>query len=109
MAQIYWSSWNEFHCFCFQVKYHEEYEKSLKGKRIEIADDPEIVRNMKNMQVQSNVAYHGELDKKQNMDQHRPATENNGYPTPSKAPLFFCFWLKNIFKEILDFRKRVNY
>lgn len=40
------------------MKYHEEFEKS-KGKKTEIADDPEIFRHVKNTQNISNAAYHG--------------------------------------------------
>ncbi|KHJ43034.1 SH3 domain protein [Trichuris suis] len=57
-----------------QIRYHEEYER-MRGKKIEVADDPEIQRHIKNTQIQSNVIYHGELDKKQTMERIRPPLE----------------------------------
>lgn len=38
----------------FQVKYHEEFEKS-KGHRIQVADDPELTRHLQNTKIQSQV------------------------------------------------------
>uniref|UniRef100_A0A915CKD3 Uncharacterized protein n=1 Tax=Parascaris univalens TaxID=6257 RepID=A0A915CKD3_PARUN len=37
------------------VKYHEQFEKS-KGQKIEIADDPELTRHLRNTKVQSQVS-----------------------------------------------------
>ena len=36
-----------------------------------MADDPETLRVKKNMQTISNVAYHGELARKEEMEQYR--------------------------------------
>ena len=38
-----------------------------------MADDPETLRVKKNMNTISNVAYHGELSRKQEMENARPA------------------------------------
>ncbi|KRY78882.1 LIM and SH3 domain protein F42H10.3, partial [Trichinella pseudospiralis] len=57
------------------IKYHEEYERMMKGKKIQVADDPEIQRLLKNTQIQSNVIYHGDLDRKETMERIRPPLE----------------------------------
>ena len=51
-----------------------EYEKS-KGSKIDIADDPELQRHKQNTRVQSQAQYHGELQKKQQQEANRPASE----------------------------------
>ncbi|XP_003377684.1 putative LIM and SH3 domain protein [Trichinella spiralis] len=61
--------------FCARIKYHEEYERMMKGKKIQVADDPEIQRLLKNTQIQSNVIYHGDLDRKETMERIRPPLE----------------------------------
>ena len=61
----------------FQIKYHEEFEKQ-KGKKMTIADDPEMQRVRQNMEVISNVAYHGDRDKKYAMEMMRPAEQLHG-------------------------------
>jgi len=63
-----------------QIKYHENFEKA-KGLKISVADDPETVRARKNMQTISQVVYHGELEKKQLMEESRPVTDEG----PSKC------------------------
>ncbi|KRX83597.1 LIM and SH3 domain protein F42H10.3 [Trichinella sp. T6] len=60
---------------CARIKYHEEYERMMKGKKIQVADDPEIQRLLKNTQIQSNVIYHGDLDRKETMERIRPPLE----------------------------------
>lgn len=57
-----------------QVKYHENFEKS-KGKVTQIADDVEIQRLKNNSKIISNVSYHGELERKQAMEQRRNQLE----------------------------------
>uniref|UniRef100_A0A183C2Q4 LIM zinc-binding domain-containing protein n=1 Tax=Globodera pallida TaxID=36090 RepID=A0A183C2Q4_GLOPA len=54
-----------------QVKYHEAYEKQMKGTKLEVADDPETKRHKANMMNQSLAHYHGELQKKEKQDSHR--------------------------------------
>lgn len=53
-----------------QVKYHEDFEK-LKGKVTQVADDPETMRIRQTSKIISNVAYHGELERKNLMEQRR--------------------------------------
>ena len=43
------------------------------GQYTAVADDPETLRVKKNMNTISNVAYHGELSRKQEMENARPA------------------------------------
>uniref|UniRef100_A0A183C4D3 SH3 domain-containing protein n=1 Tax=Globodera pallida TaxID=36090 RepID=A0A183C4D3_GLOPA len=54
-----------------QVKYHEAYEKQMKGTKLEVADDPETKRHKANMMNQSLAHYHGELQKKEKQDTQR--------------------------------------
>lgn len=53
-----------------QVKYHEEFEKQ-KGKFTQVADDPETLRIRNTHRIISNVSYHGDLEKKKQMEQKR--------------------------------------
>jgi LIM and SH3 domain protein 1 len=75
------------------VKYHEDFEKS-KGKLTQIADDPETVRIRNASKIISNVAYHGELEKKKQMEEKRTllpedAVKNGfeGQTTPRQIPI----------------------
>ena len=42
------------------------------GQYTAVADDPETIRVRKNMETISNVAYHGELARSQEMENYRP-------------------------------------
>lgn len=57
------------------MKYHEDFEKS-KGKLTQVADDPETVRIRNTHKIISNVAYHGDLEKKQEMEKKRTLVPN---------------------------------
>lgn len=52
------------------MKYHAEFEKQ-KGKLTQVADDPETLRLRQNTKNISNVAYHGDLQKKAAMEKQR--------------------------------------
>lgn len=52
------------------MKYHAEFEKQ-KGKVTQVADDPETLRLRQNTKNISNVAYHGDLQKKAAMEKQR--------------------------------------
>ncbi|KAK7074067.1 LIM and SH3 domain protein 1 [Halocaridina rubra] len=68
------------------VQYHADFEKN-KAKFTQVADDPETQRIKKNTQIISNVAYHGDLAKKEEMERKRlePADENEERPSWHKA------------------------
>ena len=51
---------------CLQVKYHEEFEKKIKGSKIEVADDPESRRLKRLGSLVSQVEY-----KKTDLDTRR--------------------------------------
>jgi hypothetical protein len=53
-----------------QVKYHAEFEKA-KGKLTQIADDPETVRIRNASKIISNASYHGEYERKKQMEEKR--------------------------------------
>ena len=61
----------------FQVQYHADFERQ-KGKKITIADDPEAQRVRQNMEVISNVSYHGEREKRTQQEMARPAEQVEG-------------------------------
>ncbi|UYV62459.1 LASP1 [Cordylochernes scorpioides] len=66
-----------------QVKYHEDFEKQ-KGKVTQVADDPETLRIRNTTKIISNVSYHGELDKKKEMEMKRQLVpEKNGATEPA--------------------------
>ncbi|XP_003742819.1 LIM and SH3 domain protein Lasp [Galendromus occidentalis] len=54
-----------------QVKYHEEFERNMKGKATQMADDPELQRLKQTSKIISNVEYHREVEKKQDMENRR--------------------------------------
>lgn len=60
------------------MKYHEDFER-MKGKKLDVVDDPELQRHMKNSMIQSNVAYHGETERKEQMEKARPPLEETGH------------------------------
>jgi len=63
---------------CFpQIQYHADFEKQ-KGKKIQIADDPETLRAQKNMEVISNISYHGDRERREQMENARPAEQMEG-------------------------------
>lgn len=74
-------------CICdLQAAYHADFEKS-KGKFTPITDDPELMRIKQNTKIISNVAYHGDLEKKAMMEQKRNLGgegdgNKNGMPPP---------------------------
>ncbi|WAR06194.1 LASP1-like protein [Mya arenaria] len=56
------------------IQYHADFEQQ-KGKKIQIAEDPEMLRVRKNMDVISNVTYHGDREKRVQMEANRPAEQ----------------------------------
>jgi LIM and SH3 domain protein 1 len=56
------------------VNYHADFEKA-KGKLTQVADDPETLRIKQNTKNISNVAYHGDIQKKAAMERQRELTE----------------------------------
>ncbi|VDN88389.1 unnamed protein product [Brugia pahangi] len=76
------------------VKYHEEFEKS-KGHRIQVADDPELTRHLQNTKIQSQVAYHGEQNKKKLQDEIRPQPEQQNISNGEGFFLFLILFAEN--------------
>lgn len=56
------------------MQYHADFEKA-KGKLTQVADDPETLRIKQNTKQISNVAYHGDLEKKAAMERQRETGE----------------------------------
>lgn len=53
----------------------------MKGTKIEVADDPEMTRHRQNTKVQSQVQYHGDIEKKKQQESNRPKEElSNSVP-----------------------------
>ena len=64
-------------CFCchrLQAKYHEEFEKKIKGSKIQVADDPETQRLKQLTSIVSQVEYKGLKEKVNEMESHRGGT-----------------------------------
>lgn len=70
------------------MKYHEDFER-MKGKKLDVVDDPELQRHMKNSMIQSNVAYHGDTERKELMEKARPAFEETGQSAQKGIYAFF--------------------
>lgn len=56
---------------CGQAKYHEEFEKKIKGSKIQVADDPETQRLKQLNAIVSQVEYKGLKEKVNEMETHR--------------------------------------
>lgn len=54
-----------------QAKYHEEFEKKIKGSKIEVADDPETQRLKQLSSILSQVEYKGLREKVLDMEARR--------------------------------------
>ena len=54
-----------------QAKYHEEFEKKIKGSKIQIADDPESQRLKQLNTIVSQVEYKGLKEKVNEMENRR--------------------------------------
>lgn len=70
------------------MKYHADFEKE-KGKLTQVADDPETLRIRNTSKIISNVSYHGDYEKKKQMESRRNMLESeNGnvyIPVDNKA------------------------
>lgn len=53
------------------MRYHEEFEKNIKGSKIQVADDPEMSRIRHNTAIQSEVEYRGQRGIAAEMEQRR--------------------------------------
>ena len=60
----------------------------MKGQKIDIIDDPEMTRHKQNSKVQSNVQYHGEIEKKKHQEEQRPKDEVVSSTAPSASEYF---------------------
>lgn len=70
-----------------QVKYHADFEKNIKGSKIQVADDPETRRNQLLTKMVSGVEYRGHRDTVQEMESRRdqggqPAAGENHQMAP---------------------------
>lgn len=54
-----------------QAKYHEDFEKNIKGSKIQVADDPETQRLKQLSSVVSQVEYKGLREKVMDMEARR--------------------------------------
>lgn len=57
---------------------------------IQVADDPETLRMKQNSRIISNVAYHGDLEKKAAMEKQREVAEI----ADNRGNFFKLFWMK---------------
>lgn len=73
--------------FYEQIKYHADFEK-MKGKKLTVVDDPEMMRIKQNTAIQSNVEYHKVRDQLSEMEQKRPDREARGRYQGNTEPVF---------------------
>lgn len=62
----------------FQAKYHEDFEKNIKGSKIQVADDPETQRLKQLNAIVSQVEYKGLKEKVNEMETHRQNVASEG-------------------------------
>lgn len=74
----------------------------MKGTKIDVVDDPEIRRHMQNTKEQSNVQYHGELEKKQKQEASRPLEDPNAKPQSELQFLLNFHPIKVTFYDVLS-------
>jgi len=63
---------------CLQAKYHEDFEKNIKGSKIQVADDPETQRLKQLNAIVSQVEYKGLKEKVNEMETHRQSAAAQG-------------------------------
>jgi len=66
-----------------QIKYHEDFEKNIKGTKIQVSDDPETQRLKAASANISQVEYRGLRERAQEMEQYRqniPQNQEGGAP-----------------------------
>ncbi|ELU01861.1 hypothetical protein CAPTEDRAFT_18297 [Capitella teleta] len=68
------------------LKYHEDFEKNIKGTKTQVADDPELSRLKKNTSNQSNIQYHGLKERAAEMEQRRTTVPATGGGQPYQPP-----------------------
>lgn len=73
--------------FYEQIKYHADFEK-MKGKKLTVVDDPEMMRIKQNTAIQSNVEYHKVRDQLSEMEQKRPDREARGMYHGDREPVY---------------------
>lgn len=73
--------------FFKQIKYHADFEK-MKGKKLTVVDDPEMMRIKQNTAIQSNVEYHKVRDQLSEMEQKRPDREARGRYQGDREPVY---------------------
>jgi len=61
-----------------QAKYHEDFEKNIKGSKIQVADDPETQRLKQLNAIVSQVEYKGLKEKVNEMEIHRQSAAAQG-------------------------------
>jgi hypothetical protein len=70
-----------------QVKYHEEFEKNMKGKKIEVADDPETLRIQQHGKIISQAEYKNIKQDRDEMERRRPNLPQEPQPMPGRRQI----------------------
>lgn len=60
----------------------------MKGKKLTVVDDPEMMRIKQNTAIQSNVEYHKVRDQLSEMEQKRPDREARGMYHGDREPVY---------------------
>ena len=64
---------------CLQLKYHEDFESNIKGKKLQVVDDPETLRHKQLSSIISQVEYQGHHMKQAEMEARRNLVDTGAY------------------------------
>ncbi|KAI0221526.1 LIM and SH3 domain protein F42H10.3 [Lamellibrachia satsuma] len=62
------------------LRYHEDFESNIKGKKLQVVDDPETLRHKQLSSIISNVEYQGHHMKQAEMEARRNLVDTGNYP-----------------------------
>lgn len=82
-------------CACLQLKYHEDFETNIKGKKLQVTDDPETLRHKQLSSIISQVEYQGHHSKQADMEARRNLVDTGAHHTPSvgwSLRVFMVYW-----------------
>jgi len=84
---------------CLQLKYHEDFESNIKGKKLQVVDDPETLRHKQLSSIISQVEYQGHHMKQAEMEARRNLVDTGAYHTPSLGQgglvVFMVHWFSS--------------
>ena len=74
-----------------QLKYHEDFEANIKGKKTQVVDDQESMRHKQMTSIISQVEYQGHHQKQAEMEARRKLVDTGRNAClPCSNPVIFC-------------------